>query len=298
MAISECFGEVGSQGRELIEHGSKGFPIACYEDDLGAKAVPWHWHEELEAAVVTEGTAIFAVGTEKYRLTAGEGIFVNAGALHGVWAEGVGVCKAHSVVFHPRLVGGSLGSVYWENYLNPLLADGTVTGLILKKEELWQKHAMEHMEQAWQACALEVAGHEFVIREELSKMIYLICSNRAASEKVIYSAKSLRDGERIKIMLHFIQSHISEEIAIAEVAQSAAISVSECLRCFQATIGMAPMQYLKQIRMELACELLAATEEKVADVAARCGYTDVSYFSKRFRLEVGCTPSEYRLRAD
>lgn len=294
MGLSLCLGEVGPQGKELTEHGTAGLPIACYEDDLAAKAVPWHWHEELECIVVTEGTAILAVGMEKYTVTPGNGLFINAGAPHGCWSKGAGECRLHSVVFHPRLIGGSHGSIYWKKYLNPLLADISRKEVLLQEKVLWQQEAMLHIEQAWQVCVQEPKGYEFQIREELSKLLFLLCTNENLEGRRIPSAKEQRNGERIKFMLQFIQMHLSEEISIEDIARSSNISVSECLRCFRATVGVSPMRYVKQLRLELACELLQETTQKVADIAAQCGYEDESYFSKLFREAKGCTPSVYR----
>ena len=54
MALSLCRTTVDDSARELMEHGTAAFPIACYHDDLQAEPVPWHWHEELEVLVVSE----------------------------------------------------------------------------------------------------------------------------------------------------------------------------------------------------------------------------------------------------
>ena len=48
MALSLCRTTMDDSARELMEHGTAAFPIACYHDDLQAEPVPWHWHEELE----------------------------------------------------------------------------------------------------------------------------------------------------------------------------------------------------------------------------------------------------------
>ena len=63
MALSLCRTTVDDSARELMEHGTAAFPIACYHDDLQAEPVPWHWHEELEVLVVSEGM-IFAADTD------------------------------------------------------------------------------------------------------------------------------------------------------------------------------------------------------------------------------------------
>ena len=54
------------QGRELVQHGSALFPIACYEERLTCYSVPWHWHEDFEYILAYEGTV--TVGVDKKRI--------------------------------------------------------------------------------------------------------------------------------------------------------------------------------------------------------------------------------------
>ena len=100
MALSLCRTTVDDSARELMEHGTAAFPIACYHDDLQAEPVPWHWHEELEVLVVSEGMILATAGGEKFRLGKGEGLFINAGVLHGDWPLNAGPCRL------PRLHAG------------------------------------------------------------------------------------------------------------------------------------------------------------------------------------------------
>ena len=64
MALNICHDVIvdSERGRELAQHGSALFPIACYAEDLSSYSVAWHWHEELEVLVVSEGM-IFAADT-------------------------------------------------------------------------------------------------------------------------------------------------------------------------------------------------------------------------------------------
>ena len=49
MALNISSNIVASEkGRELVQHGSALFPIACYAEDLSSYSVAWHWHEEFE----------------------------------------------------------------------------------------------------------------------------------------------------------------------------------------------------------------------------------------------------------
>ncbi len=293
MALAECNAKVDATGRELAEHGNTGFPIACYHDDLMKDTVPWHWHDELEVAVVTEGEAVIAVDSERFRARAGEGFFINSGVLHSCWNVDTSACFFHSMVFHPRLVGGSIDSVYWTDYLQPLLDDKSLKSMILKPEVSYHQAVLELAEQAWQSCVREKPGYEFEVRNILSQLIFQISGHVGGTARHP-SAKALRDDVRIKQMLQYIHSHYHEDISLAQIAKSASVSESECLRCFRNTIGTTPVQYLKSYRLQRAAGLLKNTAEKIVDVGVQCGFQDMSYFAKLFREVYGCSPTEFR----
>lgn len=202
MALSACNTETDSAGRELTVHGTAAFPIACYHDDLEAAPVPWHWHEELELLIASEGGVLAAAAGEKYTLAEGDGLFINAGVLHADWPLAVGRCRLHSVVFHPRLVGGSPDSVFWQKYLQPLLTDPSRPCAVLRRSVDWQREAMGCMERAFRAVVNEIPGYEFKTRAALSEMMYLLVTRAPATRAV--PKKALRSADRIKTMLQFV----------------------------------------------------------------------------------------------
>ena len=67
------------EGRELVQHGSALFPIACYEEDLKSYSVAWHWHEEFEYILAVKGPLAVDVSKARLILQTGQGVFVNSG---------------------------------------------------------------------------------------------------------------------------------------------------------------------------------------------------------------------------
>ena len=55
MSLSYSVDKVDKDGREMLTYGTKDFPIAFFDDDLVKVAVPWHWHDEFEVVIITEG---------------------------------------------------------------------------------------------------------------------------------------------------------------------------------------------------------------------------------------------------
>lgn len=295
MAVSLCLTQTDAAGRELVHHGTAPFPVACYHDDLAAVPVTWHWHEELEVLLVSEGSVLAFAGAEKYTLQEGCGVFVNAGVLHADQPAAPGGCRLHSLVFHPRLVGGSPDSVFWQNYLHPLVSDASRGCVYLDKDVPWQRQALGDIERAYQAVAREEPGYEFHTRAALSDLIFLLVAHAQAGRAL--PKKALRNADRIKTMLQFVQEHYAEAVSLEDIAASAAISVSECLRCFHDMIGTTPNQYLRRYRAQRAAELLCSTGLRATDIALQCGFQDESYFARAFRQVYGCGPTEYRRTA-
>ena len=243
----------------------------------------------------TMGGVLAAAAGEKYTLAEGDGLFINAGVLHADWPLAAGRCRLHSVVFHPRLVGGSPDSVFWQKYLQPLLTDPSRPCAVLRPTVDWQHEAIEDMERAFRAVVNEIPGYEFKTRAALSEMIFQLVSHAPAVQAM--PKKALRNADRIKTMLQFIQEHYAEDISVEQVASSASISPSECLRCFHDMIGTTPNQYLRGQRLQRAAELLCGTTLQVTAIAAQCGFEDSSYFARTFKKRTGMTPTQYRREA-
>ncbi len=281
------------RGYELNEHGTGLFPVAAYFDDLDETGFAWHWHDELEAFVVAEGTALVMGGSERRILHAGQAFFANAGTLHAGKNVSARTCMLHSVVFHPRLVGGGMDSVFWQKYVGPLIGDRCITSLYFDGSEPWHAEAIDAIERAWHSMVEEEAGYEFHVRSALSDLVLCLGENRSIEGRAP-SEREARESERVKDMLRYIQGHYGEPMTVARIADAASVSETECLRCFRAVIGRPPMQYVRQFRLQHAADQLVDGEERVADIGMRCGFPDASYFVSCFKKEYGMTPGQYR----
>lgn len=293
MIINPFDTPVDATGREQVVHGSTDFPIACYFNDLVQFPVLMHWHEELEAGIITEGAALISFGSEKHILRSGDGFFINSGVLHDAYPlDGQG-CQIHSMVFHPRLVSGSSDSVFHRRYLRPLLENPTLDHILFLRCDPDDQDALKAIDSTWNALRAELPGYEFAARNALSNLIWKLHSVQP-SQNIAPGPKSLRDSERIKLMLSYIHEHYSQPISTKSIAAAASVSESECLRCFRSTIDTTPIQYLKQHRLRQAAMQLLGTSDRISEIAERCGFQDMSYFTKSFREAEGCSPTDYR----
>ena len=83
-------------------------------------------------------------------------------------------------------------------------------------------------------------------------------------------------------------------LSIRELAAAACLSTSEFSRVFKRRFHVTPHQYLLQIRLELACELLATSDYSVGHIAKLTGFYDQSHMTNALVNARGVSPREYR----
>jgi AraC-like DNA-binding protein len=88
--------------------------------------------------------------------------------------------------------------------------------------------------------------------------------------------------------------NFAEQLDLAALAAAAGVSKYHFLRCFAATYGETPMQYVTRRRIERAADLLRATNLTVTEVCTLVGYSSLGSFSQRFTELVGMSPAQYQ----
>ena len=277
-------------------HGSALFPIACYEEDLKSYSVAWHWHEEFEYILAVKGPLAVDVSKARLVLQTGQGVFVNSGVFHAVEQAETGDALLHSGVFHPRLIGG-MGTIFWQKLVHPLLQPGAPAFFLLDEADDGQKAVLCHLREVWDAVAQEVFDYENQARYHLSAAVHLL-GMQCEGGKTKVSQQEQIAAQRMKQMLRFVEEHYAEELNVERISDCVALSESACLRSFRQMLGITPIQYVKQFRVEKAAELLRSTRLKTGEIGMECGFADGSYFIKTFREIKHCTPVSYtHLRA-
>ncbi len=96
----------------------------------------------------------------------------------------------------------------------------------------------------------------------------------------------------------YINSHYDEGITLDDVAYEVGFSTYYFGKIFKKTYKVSFAEYLANIRVEKAKELLEDPQLSIKDITYRVGYMDPNYFTRIFKKSVGITPSEYRSKID
>lgn len=106
---------------------------------------------------------------------------------------------------------------------------------------------------------------------------------------------SAEDDAFMKRILAFVDENVgNSDITIDDMASASATSRSGLNRKMKSTVGMTPLDFLNEARIQKACKLLKENQLHVSEIAFMCGFSDPKYFSRCFKKTVNMTPSEYR----
>ena len=99
---------------------------------------------------------------------------------------------------------------------------------------------------------------------------------------------------RLQRVLAFLESRLAEPVCLAEAAEVAGCSVHHFAHLFKAAMGVAPMRYVRDVRMQRARELVETTRLSMREIGLHVGLPEPSRFSQAFRSHWKASPSSLR----
>ncbi len=153
---------------------------------------------------------------------------------------------------------------------------------------------VEHLMRALGHESLQPStGDDFGL-ECIATAIALALSQHARA--IVSSSKSgpRLAPKQIRAVQSYVEDHLAETIALADLATAAGLSSFHFLRAFKQSFGATPGQYVLDRRMERARSLFASSNLSVASVAVSVGFEHPSHFTRAFRRSVGVSPSIFR----
>lgn len=104
----------------------------------------------------------------------------------------------------------------------------------------------------------------------------------------------LKDQQPIKNAIDYMQSYYNCSITITDICQTVHLSPNYFIRCFKEHTGKTPYQYLMEIRIRKAQQMLKNPNYLIGEIATLCGFVNSGHFATLFKRYVGISPTDYR----
>ena len=99
---------------------------------------------------------------------------------------------------------------------------------------------------------------------------------------------------RLGELISMLENNYTEHWTLNRISKIASMAPSTLLPVFKKVTGYSPIDYLLQVRLSKAAELLLKTALPISEVALKCGFPDSNYFSRQFRKRYSVSPKNYR----
>jgi len=276
--------------REKVVRGRPDFPLKLYRFNTDRVDTAYHWHPEIEIVYVKSGAFSITINNENF-LAQPETIFViNTGELHSM-AENDGQTVFYSVVFYPELLDFDNKNPFQRSFLDPLKNGSlSLTNKLDSESSCYSsvkkqfERIIEAENKPYFAAVQTVALYEILIALLESGEVTSSLENNQKAQK----------NDVIKKVISYIDENLAEKITLSDLANCANMSEKYFCSFFKKGAGCSPIEYINRVRVERACELMVRHNMSVTDAAFETGFESLSYFIRRFKKQMGLSPSEYK----
>lgn len=274
--------------KEERRHGDSMLPIKSYEGSAkaGTTLVNAHWHNEMEFFMCVKGTMSIQCGDNTMIAEPGQVMFFNSGVIHAAEAKDDfgDECAFRSVVFSPDMIADI--DLIRAKYISPILSHKLILPVFAPETRIEGLY-----ESLYKALNQKTSGSEIYARGILCVIFGMYVQNAVQAES---DSQFANISVGVKQAIEYVSVNYKAPISLSELAEVAGMSEGHFCRVFKQYTFKTPVQYINNIRIEKACELLKETDRKVLDIALDTGFNSLSYFISVFREGMGVTPAKFR----
>jgi len=102
--------------------------------------------------------------------------------------------------------------------------------------------------------------------------------------------------DKLTAIYKYVHDNFSKDISLRDISGIAGLTPQSFCRFFKKRTGKHFFEYLNEVRISRACEMLIGSGAPVSEIAYYCGYNTISNFNKIFKESTGLTPGQFRDR--
>ncbi|MEA3319308.1 MAG: AraC family transcriptional regulator [Bacillota bacterium] len=236
-----------------------------------------HWDVEkakgLDTLVyVTEGKVQYQVEKRVMHLTKGDLLLIPSTSTRSWKNDKVKGHRKYTVVFERS-------ETTYQNFIKDEIV------LFKPRKSAYYEQRLTFLNEQWLSKRL---FHEELSQNILLELLIMIAQERAEWHTSPVKESSVRD------MQEYILNHYRRNITIEELAALIEVTPNYVTVLFKEVLGITPIQYLHQTRINNAWNLISTTKMTIKEIAEHLGYCDQSYFNRMFKKWMGIPPSQVK----
>jgi len=247
----------------------------------------YHCHDFIEFSYVVSGSVNYRIDDKFHKINEKTLLVFNPGVYHQEsLSKGEETTELHIGFRNIKVDGLPLNYILKEHFDAPLE--------FKQYKEDFHKCCLEIIEEQ-NACEI---GKELILKSLIMKLIALFLkeTNYVKNTKKIdrYDFPFYDKSNVVKIILEYFDNNYMNNVSLDDMSRNMYLSSVYISKVFKEKTGESPINYLINLRLEKAKDLLISTESQIKSIAQAVGYNDAYYFSKLFKKYYGHSPCKFR----
>lgn len=245
----------------------------------------FHWHSYCEITYIKRGHGCYFVNGERYEVRERDLIIFNNVELHGWWVQEDSM-EVAVMIFPTEFVSVPL-TMFDNDYLKPFLERGSNFRNKIEAEEEYAAeivHIMEDIDREWEEHSV---GYRLMIKAQVLRILTLLIRHYQKDTAEKKGGQRLGDKKkamkRIEEALYYINSHFTEKISLEQAASIACMSPNYFSSYFKKVSRCGFSEYVTKLRLEKVKELEKTTDLTMGEIAAACGFSNMSNFYRLYK---------------
>ncbi len=244
---------------------------SLYKNTIGNQ----HYHSFFEIYYLEEGSCHYFIDNETYEIRAGDIVLIPEGTIHKTVYRDSDAKR--------RLIYCA------QTYIPASVSRHLSTIIYVYRNKKISNEILSILNEIEKECSSPDKFSDNMILCHMHKLFFLLARNTDTElprrSTNTYTAATIA----------YIKENYFEDITLSDLAARCAVTPEHLSRTFKRDTGFGISEYLSIIRLQQAQFLLCSDPTlSVAEVAAKCGFSDSNYFSKRFKEMYGMSPLNFR----
>ena len=257
--------------------------------------VEMHSHRFIEIAYIASGSGIHEIGDgySSY-IEKGDLILLNSNVAHGFKSEDVDQLAVYNCIFDPSVLRYAINkSDDFINIVYNCLFDDEKQSSVSKPYIVLKDAGIVFpvINEMYNEYTEKRSGYEKTNEANLIRLLVMIFRLQMSNKENAGGAYRRAIAESA---VKYMNEYYSEKISCEMLASRAYLSTGYFHRIFKSVTGQSPIEYLQDIRLQKAADMLSGSSSTVKQAAAAVGYSDMKHFYKIFSQKYGTTPKQYQ----
>jgi len=244
-------------------------------------SVPPHWHNFYELELVV-GTGEGDIDGIVHKFEHGAFAFLSPTSFHS-WKFSNENFRCYNFNFQLDILNS-------ENIIS-LASQAKNSFFSVPSEELaWYEHMFENFNESWNKVRLYDKEYCLSILEFL--LIHILKNGETTNQ--LYALSPTKNSNRLSSAIIYIHKNYRQNITAEDVAKHIYLSPKYLSSLFRKELGVTFSQYLTNLRLTNACNMLCSSSDSVKEIAIDSGFNNTKHFQNVFKKHYNMTPLEYR----